>query len=93
MTEVVNENWVKLLDLRKKNFIALKLITFNDEINNFFSQFYVFFVNNNRSTGCEKKSNCVAVSFWFADIRALGLYYAFDVNMEQQSNPFRTLLW
>ena len=29
-------NWVKLLNLSKKNFIALKLKNFNDEINNFF---------------------------------------------------------
>ena len=36
MTEEVYENWVKLLNLSKKNFIALKLKNFNDEINNFF---------------------------------------------------------
>ena len=36
MTEEVYENLVKLLNLSKKNFIALKLKNFNDEINNFF---------------------------------------------------------
>ena len=36
MTEEVYENLVKLLNLIKKNFTALKLKNFNDEINNFF---------------------------------------------------------
>ena len=36
MTEEVYENWVKLLNLSKKNFIALKLKNFNNEIGNFF---------------------------------------------------------
>ena len=36
MTEEVYENLVKLLNLSKKNFTALKLKNFNDEINNFF---------------------------------------------------------
>ena len=35
MTEEVNENKVKSFNLGKKNFIALKLKSFNDEINNF----------------------------------------------------------
>ena len=36
MTEEVYENKVKLLNLSEKNFIALKLKNFNDEINSFF---------------------------------------------------------
>ena len=36
MTEEVYENDVKLLNLNKKNFTALELKKFNDEINNFF---------------------------------------------------------
>ena len=36
MTEEVYENWVKLLNLSKKNFNALKLKNFNDGTNNFF---------------------------------------------------------
>ena len=40
MTEEVYENWVKLLNLNKKNFIALELKNFNDEINNFFMHSY-----------------------------------------------------
>ena len=40
MTEEVYENWVKLLNLSKKNFIALMLKNFNDEINNFFLHSY-----------------------------------------------------
>ena len=39
MTEVY-ENWVKVLNLSKKNFIALKQKKFNDEINNFFMNSY-----------------------------------------------------
>ena len=35
-TEEVYENWVKLLNLNKKNFTALELKKFNDEINSFF---------------------------------------------------------
>ena len=37
----MHENWVKLLNLSKKNFIALKLKNFNDEINNFFMKFII----------------------------------------------------
>ena len=33
MTEEVYKNWVRLLSLNRKNFIALKLKNFNDEIN------------------------------------------------------------
>ena len=40
MTEEVYENYVKLLNLNKKNFTALKLKNFNDEINNFFMNGY-----------------------------------------------------
>ena len=40
MTEEVYENLVKLLNLSKKNFTALKLKNFNDEINNFFNDNY-----------------------------------------------------
>ena len=36
MTEEVYEHLVKLLNFSKKNFTALKLKNFNDEINNFF---------------------------------------------------------
>ena len=36
MTEEVYENWVNFLNLSKKNFTALKLKNFNDEINNSF---------------------------------------------------------
>ena len=36
MTEEVYENLVKLLNLSKENFTALKLKNFNDEISNFF---------------------------------------------------------
>ena len=36
VTEEVYENWVKLLNLNKKNFTALELKKFNDEINSFF---------------------------------------------------------
>ena len=39
MTEVY-ENLVKLLNLREKNFTALKLKNFNDEINSFFMYSY-----------------------------------------------------
>ena len=40
MTEEVYEHWVKLLNLSRKYFIALKLKNFNDEINNFFMNGY-----------------------------------------------------
>ena len=40
MTEEVHENWVKLLNLNKKNFTALELKKFNDEINSFFKDSY-----------------------------------------------------
>ena len=40
MTEEVYENQVKLLNLSKKNFTALKLKNFYDEINNFFMNGY-----------------------------------------------------
>ena len=46
MTEEVYENWVKLLNLSKKNFIALKLKNFNDEINNFFMNGYYSKIRN-----------------------------------------------
>ena len=46
MTEEVYENWVKLLNLSKKNFIALKLKNFNDEINNFFMNSYYSKIRN-----------------------------------------------
>ena len=36
----VNENWVKLWNLNKKNFTALELKKFNDEINSFFKDSY-----------------------------------------------------
>ena len=35
MTEEVYENWMKLLSLSRKKFIAFKQKNFNDEINNF----------------------------------------------------------
>ena len=40
MTEEVYKNEVKLLNLSRKNFIALKQKNFNDEINNFFMHSY-----------------------------------------------------
>ena len=40
VTEKVYENFVKLLNLIKKNFTALKLKNYNDEINNFFMNCY-----------------------------------------------------
>ena len=40
MTEEVYENWLKLLNLDKKNFTALELKKFNDEINSFFKDSY-----------------------------------------------------
>ena len=46
MTEEVYENCVKLLNLSKKNFIALKLKNFNDEINNFFMNGYYSKIRN-----------------------------------------------
>ena len=39
-TEEVYENWVKMLNLNKKNFTALELKKFNDEINSFFKDSY-----------------------------------------------------
>ena len=39
-TEEVYENWVKMLNLNKKNFTALELKKFNDEINTFFKDSY-----------------------------------------------------
>ena len=47
MTEEVCENEVKLLNLSKKNFTALKLKNFNDEINNFFMNGYCSKIWNN----------------------------------------------
>ena len=46
MTEEVYKNWVKLLNLSRKNFIALKLKNFNDEINNFFLNGYCSKIRN-----------------------------------------------
>ena len=40
MTEEVYETYVKLLNLSRKNFIALKQNNYNDEINNFFMNSY-----------------------------------------------------
>ena len=40
MTKDVFENYVKLLNVSKKNFTAFKLKNFNDEINNFFMNCY-----------------------------------------------------
>ena len=40
MTEEVHENVVKFLNLNEKNFTALKLKNFNDEINSFFMDSY-----------------------------------------------------
>ena len=40
MTEDMYENQVKFLNLSKKNFTALKLKNFHDEINNFFMNGY-----------------------------------------------------
>ena len=39
-TNKVYENWVKLLNLNKKNFTVRKLKNFNDEINSFFKDSY-----------------------------------------------------
>ena len=39
-TEEVYFNWVPLLNLNKKNFIALELKKFNNEINSFFKDNY-----------------------------------------------------
>ena len=41
LTEEMHENCVKLLNLSKKNFTALKLKNFNDEINNFFMKLII----------------------------------------------------
>ena len=46
MTEEVYENYVKLLNLSKKNFIALRLKNFNDEMNNFFMNSYYSKIRN-----------------------------------------------
>ena len=46
MTEEVYENWVKLLNLNEKNFTALELKNFNDEINNFFMNSYYSKIRN-----------------------------------------------
>ena len=46
LTEEVHENWAKLLILSKKNFIALKLKNFNDEMNNFFMDGYCSRIRN-----------------------------------------------
>ena len=46
MTEEVYEKWMKLLNLSKKNFTALKLKNFNDEINNFFMNGYCSKIRN-----------------------------------------------
>ena len=40
MTEEVHENLVKFVNLNEKNFTALKLKNFNDEINNLFMNSY-----------------------------------------------------
>ena len=48
MTEEVYENYVKLLNLSKKNFTALKLKNVNDEINNFFMNGYCSKIGNLR---------------------------------------------
>ena len=45
-TEEVYWNWVKLLILSKKNFIALKQKNFNGEINNFFMNGYCSKIRN-----------------------------------------------
>ena len=45
MTEVY-DNKVKLVNLSKKNFIALKLKNFNDEINNFFMKSFYSKIRN-----------------------------------------------
>ena len=46
MTEEVYRSWVKLLNLSRKNFIALKQKNFNDEINNFFMNSYYSKIRN-----------------------------------------------
>ena len=46
MTEEVYENQVKLLNLSKKNSIALKLKNFIDEINNFFMNVFCSKIRN-----------------------------------------------
>ena len=46
MTEEVHEKSVKSLNLSKKNFTALKLKNFNDEINNFFMNCYCSKIRN-----------------------------------------------
>ena len=46
MTEEVYKNWVKLLNLSRKNFIALKHKNFNDEINNLFMHSYYSKIRN-----------------------------------------------
>ena len=46
-TEEVYENWVKLLNLNKKNFTALKQKNFKDEINSFFKDSYCSKTGNN----------------------------------------------
>ena len=46
MTEELYENWGKLMNLIKKNFTALKLKNFNDEINNFFMNGYYSKIRN-----------------------------------------------
>ena len=46
VTQEVYENWVKLLNLSKKNFIALKQKNVNDEINNFFMDSYYSKIRN-----------------------------------------------
>ena len=46
MTEEVYKNLVKLLNLSKKNFTALKLKNFNDETSNFFMNGYCSKIRN-----------------------------------------------
>ena len=47
MSVEVYKNLVKLLNLSKKNFTALKLKNFNDEINSFFKDSYCSKIWNN----------------------------------------------
>ena len=46
MTQEIYENWVKLLNLIKKNFTTFKQKNFNDEINNFFMNSYYSTIQN-----------------------------------------------
>ena len=85
VTEEVYENWVKLFNLNKKNFIALELKKFNDEINSFFKDSY-----------CSKIWNYVKlirkVSVKWKSKRSFRVPPS-TLLREENSSRIRTLFW